>query len=360
MPRLLFAVLLPLCCAAGAAFPGEGLYVWDEAVLMTNGRLDGGIADSEAQERLLRLCSEGPLEVRRLYFFADPSAWDRDSLRSFLAAARARGIDVYAVPSGALQDDWVRPFRLSRRCDDGAVLAWVRAILDFDAGAGEARFAGVQLDIEPHGARSRDILLRYRVVWRSGRGGLRGERRNRRLALEYLRLIDRVKELLSTSTPRLALSATLPTWFDRDDGEESFRLAAGGVEKAFIHHVQDRVDSVTLMNYLDGSDPASLGRAVKDIAGEVRYGPVEALFETSPPDPRGESLRPSETVYEEGERGLLALMRRLKTEFEGQPNFLGSAAHYYLHSYGAGAAGWPRHVPDRAAGYDQSGQAQGR
>ncbi len=342
--RLPVALLL----AASPAFAGSGMYVWDEAVGMTNGRPDGGVSDATAQERVLRVCRDGPLDVRRLYFLADPSAWNESSLRSFLAEARARGIDVYAVPVGAIQDAWIRPFRLHRRCDHEAVLAWVREILEFDARGGEARFAGVQLDIEPHGARSRDFLFRYRPVWRSGRGGLRRDRRNQGLAREYLGLLDRVRECLDGAHPRHALAVTLPTWLDRDDGEESYRLRHGSEDKAFIHHVQDRVDFVTLMNYMDGSNRDSAGHAWDDIADEVRYGPAESLFETSPPDPRGVSLLPGETLYEEGEMGLLDLARQLSEAAREQPNFLGCAVHHYQHAYGGGAAGWPRH--DKEAG----------
>ncbi len=358
-PGARIAACATLALTFALARAGDGLYVWDEAVRMTDGRPDAGVSDTEAQERLLRLCRTGPLDVTRLYFLADPAAWDGASLRAFLAAARARGIDVYAVPSGALQDTWVRPFRLRRRCDHAAVLSWVRAILDFDAGEGEARFAGVQLDIEPHGARSRDLLFRYRRVWRGGRGGLRDDGRNRRLAREYLDLLERVRGLLSAATPRHALAVTLPTWLDRDDGAESYVLSYGGAEMALIHHVQDRVDFVTLMNYRDGTDPVSLRRAFEDVEDEVRYGPSESLFETSPPDPKGGSLLPSETLYEEGERGLAMLAHALAQAAAGRRSFLGIAAHHYLHAYGGGTDGWPRHQ-EPAGETAQTGQTQGR
>ena len=118
MGRLPVALLLLL--ATSAALAADGMYVWEEAVGMTNGRLDEGVSDAEAQDRLLRLCQSGPLDIRRLYFLADPASWSEPSLRSFLADARARGIDVYAVPVGAIQDAWIRPFRFHRRCDHEA------------------------------------------------------------------------------------------------------------------------------------------------------------------------------------------------------------------------------------------------
>jgi hypothetical protein len=120
------------------------------------------------------------------------------------------------------------------------------------------------------------------------------------------------------------------------------------------------VDFVTLMNYLDGTDPDGSRHAWEDIADEVRYGPTESLFETSPPDPEGRSLLPFETLYEEGEIGLVGLARTLETAAAGQTHFLGSAAHYYLHAIGGGAPGWPRHEPEPAAGAAQTGQTQGR
>ena len=78
-------------------------------------------------------------------------------------------------------------------------------------------------------------------------------------------------------------------------------MSYAGAQKALIHHVQDRVDFVTLMNYLDGVRPRGLAPRLGRHRRQVRYGPTESLFETSPPDPMGRALLPLRDALRGGE-----------------------------------------------------------
>ena len=103
---------------------------------------------------------------------------------------------------------------------------------------------------------------------------LDGDGANGRIALQYLRVLYRVRSRLRSKAPEMTLAATIPTWFDGDLDPGCYRLHYAGKRQSLAYHVMDRVDLVTLMNYVDGATWDSQERAWKDIANEVVYGPV--------------------------------------------------------------------------------------
>ena len=147
----------------------------------------------------------------------------------------------------------------------------------------------------------------------------------------------------------MKLAATVPTWFDGDLDSGCYRLDYAGKRQSLAYHVMDRVDFVTLMNYVDGATWDSQERAWRDIANEVVYGPVEAIFETAPAYDNGDHPSPDETLADGGEARYLFLRQRLEERFAGDTNFLGCALHHYRKSYGAGSPGWPLHPPQEIA-----------
>jgi len=324
--------------------------VWGDAIDMTDGESSSGVADAPAQRRLLDLCSSGPAQIGRLYFLAEPSLWDERSLRVFLRAAAARGIEVYAMPRGGIQNQWMEPFPRRGRCRNGVVLRWLSQILAFNKRSPEAVFKGIQLDIEPHEARSGSAGSPDGIVWRrAGDACLDKNGTNGRIAVEYLRLLDDLRSRLRSQAPGMKLAATIPTWFDGDPHAACFRLEYAGKQQSLAYHVMDRVDFVTLMNYVDGTTWDSRERAWKNLANEVVYGPVEAIFETAAAYTSGEHPSPEETRAAGGEARYILLRQRLGERFAGDPNFLGCALHHYRNSYGSGSPGWPLHPPREIA-----------
>ncbi len=319
--------------ALALALSSQGLYVWDAAVSMTDGR-----GEDEAEQRaLVEFCRAPGVDVRRLYFLVDFERSVPASLDGLLQQAAEAGIRVFALHPGSLQDTWVRPFPASRACDHAAVLEWVERVLGYNElrEESERRFSGIQLDIEPHLARSRSG-----TVWRERGVGL-GSKRNARLAAEFLELLDRIRERMRAADSALQLVVTIPTWFDQHGGGESYRLHYDGEQKLLAFHVMDRADYVTLMDYVGNASSAAVRRAVDNVKDELAYGAVEVLFETSKLGGRGP--RRGVTLYGRGEDAYFELCRRIEQEFGGTENWVGCAAHHYLSAYGSGKRGWPRH-----------------
>jgi hypothetical protein len=269
--------------------------------------------------------------VKRLYFLVDPNKVDTGSLATFMRQAADAGIDVFAVPRGSMQHDWIKPFRTRQPADHLVVLDWIAWIHDFNGKYAESGFTGINLDIEPH----RASPVGGKPLWKKKREGLSDSKTNRRIALEYLDLLD----LAVLEKGELALAVTIPTWYDGNGKAKLFRLPIKGERKTWAAHIQDRVDFVTLMAYTDAREEGGKERLRRHVAGEIEYGPTEVLMETSRQGRSGKS----HTLYEEGEKALLKLERQLAKKFGKQPNFLGTGVHHYLDAYGSGRRKWPGH-----------------
>ncbi len=315
---------------AAPAF-SRSLYVWRPAAAMTDGRVRDGVTDFEEQKRLIRFCTDSAVAVDRLYFLLDPKDVDTGSLSTLLRQANEAGIQVYAVPRGSIQEDWIRPFRTRQPADHQVVLDWVSWIHRFNDGRTEPGFTGINLDIEPH----RASPVGGKPLWKKKRKGLSDSKTNKRIARAYLDLLDRV----SSAKKKLTLAVTIPAWYDGNSQPKLFRLTAGGKRKTWANHIQDRVDFVALMGYTDAREEGGKDRLLRHVTGEIAYGPTEVLMETSRQGRSGKG----HTLYEEGEKALLKLERLLQKKFGRQPNFLGTGVHHYRDAYGSGRRKWPAH-----------------
>lgn len=314
--------------AAPATVPerGRGLYVWEEGLAMTDGR---GRDDPAARRRLLEFCSA--MRVLRLYVAVDPSSWSAGDVAELLDGAGARGIVVYAVAPGSLQDAWARPFPTRRRCDHDAVLRWLDGILRFNATAGHP-FLGVMLDVEPHEARGRGWLGFRKRAWRDDPSEGLADPRNRRLASEYLEMLARVRDRVQG---RLVVAATIPTWY----GGAPFRIAVDGRDDVLAAHVARAVDFVAVMNYTDGEGSEARRRVAGAVERALTFGPVESLFETA--RPRSGGPGEGETLFAAGQKRFVELESMLEKRFGGDGRYVGSALHHYRSSAGAGTRRWP-------------------
>jgi hypothetical protein len=95
------------------------------------------------------------------------------------------------------------------------------------------------------------------------------------------------------------------------------------------------------MNYVNGSTRTSRKAAWREIAGEMKYGPTEVIFQTDRPG-RG-PLRPSQrtTLYSGGEKLYFRIRGEVRKRYGDHPHFIGCGVHYYRNAYGGGAPGWP-------------------
>ena len=297
------------------------MYVWRPAAAMTDGQSQDGVTDYEEQKRLIRFCTDPAVAVDRLYFLVDPNKADIGSLATLMRQTADAGIEVFAVPRGSIQDDWIKPLKMKQPADHLVVLDWIAWIRDFNGQYPESRFAGINLDIEPHQASP----VGGKPLWKKKRQGLSDSKTNRRIALEYLDLLD----LADVEKQELPLAVTIPTWYDGNGRSKLFRLTAGGKRKTFSAHIQDRVDFVALMAYTDIREEGGKDRLMRHVAGEMEYGPIEVLMETS------RQVR--------SEKALLKLERQVTKKFGKQPNFLGTGVHHYRDAYGSGRRKWPLH-----------------
>jgi hypothetical protein len=300
-------------CAARES-PGHGMYVWERAVSMT----DGGADDRPLQIEMLEFCRRSAIDVRRIYFLVDFERADPASLSNLLRRAQRYDVEIFALHPGSLQNEWAREFRKNKRCDHDVVLRWVDRVLGFGS-----KFDGIQLDIELHTLRPH-----RRRLWRKNSHGLRNKR-NRRLAQQYIELLDRIREY------DFRLAATLPVWLD---DPKDYAIKIDGRKAPLSEHIQDRVDFVTLMNYVADDSPASIYRAVRNMRDEIKHGPVESMFETQKPG-RGAAGKAS-TLYRGGLSSWKKLCRELDDVFGSKRNYLGCAAHHYGDGFGGRKRRW--------------------
>ncbi len=312
---LLLTGLLP-ANSAESRIPGNGMYVWERAVSMT----DGGADDRPRQIEMLEFCRRSRIDVRRIYFLVDFERLDRASLANLLRRAKRYDVEIFALHRGSLQNDWARGFRKTKRCDHDVVLRWVDRVLSF-----ESKFDGIQMDIELHTLRPH-----RRRLWRKDSHGLRNKR-NRQLALQFIELLDRIRER------ELRLAATLPVWLD---DPKDYTLKVGGRSAPFSQHIQDRVEFITLMNYVADNSSASIYRAIRNMRSEIEYGPVESMFETAKPGRRQGKAGKASTLYRGGLSTWEKLCLELEDVFGKKRNYLGCAAHHYGDGFGGQKRRW--------------------
>ncbi len=328
------ALILALVLTAAPA-SARSMFVWRPAAAMTDGKIENGVTDYEAQKRLLRFCAAPGVGITRLYFLVVPESVDPGSLATFLRQAGEAGVEIYAVPRGSIQDEWIKPVRKNHPADHDKLLTWAEKIAGYNRIDPDAGFAGLQLDVEPHLAAPEG----RKTLWKKKRRGLGDSRTNKRIAREYLDLLDEMRRFLDDGSGSMKLAVAIPAWYDGNDRPSSFQLSAGGKRKSWAAHIQDRVDFVSLMDYSDARDREERKRLIRNVTGEVAYGPAEVLLETS----RLGRKNKGNTLYQEGEKALLQLERFIAKKLRKHPGFMGTGVHHYLSAYGSGSRKWPAH-----------------
>ena len=181
-------------------------------------------------------------------------------------------------------------------------LQMVQRVLDYNQQASpEARFDGINLDIEPH------VL----DDWSS----------RRELYLQqFLQLSEAWMALKRQSNQRLQIGPAIAFWLD------GIPVRHAGQTKPASEHLQDIYDHVVLMDYRDRADGPDgiLSHAEDEIAYGRRIGkPVWIGLETAPNEIRKLTFfykRPPEMARE---------LARVREQLAGEPAFGGFAIHHY-------------------------------
>ena len=109
-------------------------------------------------------------------------------------------------------------------------LSKLAALAEFNAGLPEElSLRGIKYDVEPY----------LTDEWKAG-----GDQRLRVMQY-YLIGLTQIRDWLVDHDSRLELSVDIPFWWDKSELELEYE----NTSQAFTHHIQDRVDSISIMSY---------------------------------------------------------------------------------------------------------------
>jgi len=191
--------------------------------------------------------------VDTFYFYAD--AWQGRNLiatqpqryRDFITDAHKRGFKVYALLGSAYlnTERYILPEQRS------AARAMLKRVLDYNAKAPrEARFDGVNLDIEPH------LLDEWNDTNREN------------LLRDFLDVSAAWMALKQESRQSLAIGPAIPFWFD------GIEVQWHGRTRPASEHIAELYDYVALMDYRDHADGRDgiVAHAAKEMAYAEQAG----------------------------------------------------------------------------------------
>ena len=294
--RLLLVVALALFSLAAAGQPAQhALWVWEEdsyALLEQ---------PAQASEALRFFKRQG---IGSVYLYADAHEGrnlllERPQLYAqLIARLRREGIGVHA-----LLGSW--PLHTERYIfpeNRPQALQMVQRVLDYNrAAAPEARFEGINLDIEPH------VLEDWSA-------------RREHYLQQFLQLSEAWMALKRQHNQTLQIGPAIAFWLD------GIPVRHAGRTKPASEHLQDIYDHVVLMDYRDRADGPDgiLSHAQDEIAYGRKIGkPVWIGLETAPNEIRKLTFfykRPHEMARE---------MARVCEQLAGEAAFGGFAIHHY-------------------------------
>ncbi|OGR44567.1 MAG: hypothetical protein A2X35_00455 [Elusimicrobia bacterium GWA2_61_42] len=295
MKRLAAALLLALALRAAASAAPRAVWVWEpESYAMLKSGREAGKAIKLLEEK----------KITTVYLYAD--AYKGSNLitakpklyRKLIRRLRNHGIQTYALLGSwhLSTQEYVLPERR------GEALAMFRRVLDYNAKAEpEARFGGVNLDIEPH-------ML---DAWKDGKDGL---------MLNFLDLGRELMSLKEKAGADLKVGPAIPFWLDR------MELEWNGVSKPVSEHVLDIYDYAALMDYrnrAEGTDGMIVHAASElDYASAHGKGLVVGVEVT--PNELGKV-----TFSGLSEAAMESELALAEAEFSRKPAFSGFVIHHF-------------------------------
>ncbi|HBE89285.1 MAG TPA: hypothetical protein DDW67_09130 [Elusimicrobia bacterium] len=289
---LLAAALLLVPAAASA---GRAVWVWEpETFAMLEDR-------RAALEAISFLNSKG---IDTVYLYAD-SYKGRSHLekkpklyRALLRRLGKRGIRAYALLGSwhLRTHEYVLPERHPE------AVAMLERVLSYNAASkpGE-RFAGVNIDIEPH-------MLE---TWKTDREGL---------LLNFLDMSRALMDAKRRARADILVGPAIPFWLDR------IELEWGGEKKPVSEHVLDIYDTAALMNYRDRAEgrDGMIEHAASELAYAGKLGKLLAIgVEVTPNEVAKVTFDELSEEYMEGE------LAKAEAVFSASPAFDGFVIHHY-------------------------------
>ncbi len=232
---------------------------------------------------------------------------DAEKLHTFLGEATRSGLRAHALfgePEQTLTKNHER------------VLTKVDAFIGFNEGAAEKseRFAGLHLDVEPHGL----------AAWKKA-----DEAEKCQLLTQLVELNAKVTERLHAKAPGVLYGADITFWFDKtkDDGSPAYPVTFHGVTKDATKHLLDMADNVAVMGYRDHAEGSEWTRWSEptwaiDYADHAK-GKVFVGVKMADIGPKKESF------FGRTEPEMLAELQKVDAAYEKHPGYAGIAFFMY-------------------------------
>ena len=242
--------------------------------------------------------------VTTIYLYADAYrgrnliAQRPELYRRFIQRAHGEGFKVYALLGSAYlrTEEYVLPQRRA------AALATMQRVLSYNAGSRpDARFDGVNLDIEPH------ILAQWKT-------------QKMELLRQFLDLGQAFMTLKRASGQTLSIGPAIPFWLD------GIELEWNGVTRPVSEHVIDLYDYVALMDYrhrVDGSDGIIAHAANEMVYAAKKRKRVVIGLEVTPNE------LSKVTFNHLTEIDLERAVAQTERAYRDSPAFAGFALHHY-------------------------------
>jgi hypothetical protein len=262
----------------------RGLWIWQTDIIL----------DSDAQQAFLTFAQHQG--IRDAYLNGYDLLPDRASeLENFIIEADMIDIEVELLsgePHWALTSNHALALDFAQRA-----ITFTQAI------TGEARPAGLHLDVEPY-------LLSQ---WQTDQANT---------ITQYLNLLSEVKQKLTAFNSGLRLTVDIPFWFD------TITATYQSKTKPLHQHVQDIADRVVIMDYRDVAEGAD--GIIIHAQNEIDYGEsitkeVIIGVETNDAAPEPEKV----TFFEEGEAVMEQELALVAQHYQSSPAFGGFAIHDY-------------------------------
>jgi hypothetical protein len=189
----------------------------------------------------------------------------------------------------------------------------IQEVFDFNTAHPDAKFDGIQHDVEPYAL----------PEWRDHQAAT---------AVQFLQLLEESQHKINDYDSSLHFDVSIP--FGYEEAFPQVTATYNGVSKALSYHILDIVDSVTVMDYrntagnTDGNHDGQIDHGKQEVAYAAFVGKKAIIgAETIPPD--GGGIPDFITYFHYGKVYMNTELQKVINYFANNPGFGGVAIHHY-------------------------------
>lgn len=232
----------------------------------------------------------------------------RQEVAAFVRWAAARGYQVQATIAGGTRP----PYFGALEQYEHFAIAELEKVLDYNLAVdADARFAGVNVDIEPY------ILPQWKEPGTT-------------LPTRWLAVLETLIERRDASGQPLLFGPAIPRWLDTSSCCTAVEWK--GEVKSLSDHIQDLTDYIAIMDYRDTADGSAgiIAQAQHEIDYANSIGkPKSVVVGVESKDLSGGGDPETVTFWEEGRLAMEAELDKAYAAFAAEPSFAGVAMHHY-------------------------------